>query len=132
MSITMAEAQKIVDAGVAKSRELGYNVTIAVVDAAGEIAAIGRMDGSGAFNFDLSYGLAFTAAKFGQTGEQLSRFADRNWFRALSVMREGRVMVAKGALPIRRGDQLIGGVGVSGAPVEADFEIAEAGIAALS
>ncbi len=131
MTITAAEAQKVIDAAVAKTNELGKSVTITVVDAAGEVSAIGRMDGSGPINFDLSYGLAYTAAKFGAPGERLARMADNNWFRAASTMRGGKLMVAKGALPIRRGDELIGGIGVSGAPEDEDLAIAEAGVAAL-
>ena len=38
MPITSAEAQKVVDAGVAKAQALGHRITIAVVDAAGEVA----------------------------------------------------------------------------------------------
>ena len=46
-------------------------------------------------------------------------------------MRGGRFMVAKGALPLREGDKVIGAVGVSGAPEDDDLAIAEAGIKAL-
>ncbi len=46
-------------------------------------------------------------------------------------MRGGRLMVAKGALPLRQGDKMIGAIGVSGAPEEDDLAIAEAGVKAL-
>ena len=132
MSITAAEARQVVDAAVAKSEELGVVVTITVVDAAGEISAIGRQDGSGPVNFDLSYGLAYTSVVFGGApGERLAGIADRNWFRAASIMRGGRLMAAKGALPVRRGDEVVGAIGVSGAPEDDDLTIAEAGAAAL-
>ena len=131
MPITSAEAQKVVDAGVAKAQALSHRITIAVVDAAGEVVALGRMDGAGPFNFDLAYGTAYTSALWGWTGDELARLQDTQFFQASSVMRGGRMMVARGSLPIKRGDEVIGALGVSGAPEDIDLEIAEAGLAAF-
>ena len=64
MSITLDEARKLCDAGVAKSQELGYLIGIAVLDSALEIKAFRRMDGAGAHNFDLAYRMAYTAGLF--------------------------------------------------------------------
>ena len=140
MSITADEARKVVEGGVVKAQALGRRITITVVDAAGEIMATRRMDGSGPVNFDFSYGLAYTCAISKRSGEEAARAGeesaagrvqDRNWYRAESIMRGGRMMVAKGSLPLKRGDEVIGGVGVSGAPQEIDLEVAGAGVAAL-
>ncbi len=131
MSITAAQAQTVINGALAKGKELGTPVTIVVVDSGGDVSAIGRMDGAGGFNFDLAYGLAYTSASFSATGAQLDGIKDENWFRAASTMRGGRFMVAKGALPLRQGDQVIGAIGVSGAPEEDDLAIAEAGVKAL-
>ncbi len=131
MSITSAQAQTVINGALAKGKELGTPVTIVVVDSGGDVSAIGRMDGAGGFNFDLAYGLAYTSASFSATGAQLDGIKDENWFRAASTMRGGRFMVAKGALPLRQGDQVIGAIGVSGAPEEDDLAIAEAGVKAL-
>ena len=131
MSITAAQAQKVIDGALKKGKEIGTPVSIVVVDAAGEISGFGRMDGAGGFNFDLAYGLAYTAAIFSATGAELDEIKDENWFRAASTMRGGRFMVAKGALPLREGDKVIGAVGVSGAPEDDDLAIAEAGVKAL-
>ena len=131
MSITAAQAQSVIDGALAKGKEIGTPVTIVVVDSAGDISGIGRMDGAGGLNFDLAYGLAYTSASFSATGADLDGFKDENWFRAASTMRGGRLMVAKGALPLRQGDKMIGAIGVSGAPEEDDLAIAEAGVKAL-
>ena len=131
MSITAAQAQTVISGALAKGKEIGTPVTIVVVDSGGDVSAIGRMDGAGGFNFDLAYGLAYTSASFSATGAQLDGIKDENWFRAASTMRGGRFMVAKGALPLRQGDKVIGAIGVSGAPEEDDLAIAEAGVKAL-
>ena len=131
MSITLDEARRVCDAGVAKSQELGYLIGIAVLDSALEIKAFRRMDGAGAHNFDISYRMAYTAGLFKRTGEEMAGMQSRGWFQALSVARGGKIAVAMGCLPIRRGDQVIGSVGVSGAPDAIDLEVAQAAIAAL-
>lgn len=133
MSITADEAKSVIAAALAKSTDLGRAVTITVVDTAGHVVAIHRQDGSGPINFDLSYGFAFTSAiTGGATGERLAQVADLNWFRAASTIHGGKLMAAKGAMPINRGDVYVGSIGVSGAPEEEDHAIAEAGANALN
>ena len=132
MSITAAESERVAEAARAKSVELGTAVTISVVDAAGELAAFARQDGAAPINFDISYGQAHTVTKFGgMPGAKIARLADHDWFRGASTMRGGRLLASEGALPLRRGGELVGAIGVSGASGADDLAIAEAGAAAL-
>ena len=132
MSIRAAEATRAVEAALAKSAELGTTVTITVVDSAGELAAFARQDGAAPINFDISYGQAYTVTKFGgMRGGKIARLADYNWFRGASAMRGGRLLASEGALPLRRGGELVGAIGVSGASEADDLAIAEAGVEAL-
>ena len=132
MTIRATEATQAVEAALAKSAELGTTVTITVVDAAGELAAFARQDGAAAINFDVSYGQAYTVTKFGGLrGGKIARLADYNWFRGASAMRGGRLLASEGALPLRRGGELVGAIGVSGASEADDLAIAEAGVEAL-
>ena len=132
MSITAAESGRVVDAALAKSVELGTTVSITVVDAGGELAGFARQDGAAPINFDISYGQAYTVTKFGgMRGGKIAKLADYGWFRSASIMRGGRLLASEGALPLRRGGELVGAVGVSGASESDDLAIAEAGAAAL-
>ena len=132
MTIRAAEATRAVEAALAKSAELGTTVTITVVDSAGELAAFARQDGAAPINFDISYGQAYTVTKFGgMRGSKIARLADYNWFRGASAMRGGRLLASEGALPLRRGGELVGAIGVSGASEADDLAIAEAGAAVL-
>ena len=132
MSLTAEEAQNVVDAAVGKAREFGKFVTVVVVDRAGDIAAVGRMDRAPGIWFDIAYGLAYTCTAWGgATGAQLAPVKDEAWFQAASTMRGGRMMVADGSLPLRRDRTLIGAIGVAGATDEEDLAIAEAGVAGL-
>ena len=132
MTIRAAEATRAVEAALAKSAELGTTVTITVVDSAGELAAFARQDGAAPINFDISYGQAYTVTKFGgMRGGKIARLADYNWFRGASAMRGGRLLASEGALPLLRGGDLVGAIGVSGASEADDLAIAEAGATAL-
>lgn len=132
MTIRATEATQAVEAALAKSAELGTTVTITVVDSAGELAAFARQDGAAPINFDISYGQAYTVTKFGgMRGGKIARLADYNWFRGASAMRGGRLLASEGALPLRRGGELVGAIGVSGASESDDLAIAEAGVEAL-
>lgn len=71
MSITDEQAQTVINAAVAKSEELGYAITVAVVDSAGEISAVRRMDGVGPINFDFAYSCAYTSATTSRSGVEL-------------------------------------------------------------
>lgn len=132
MSITLEEAEKLTDAAKAKAQEMGLRVTVSVVDAAGHVVTIHRMDGVGAFSVDISSAMAFTAATFGSSGSALENIQERPWFRALSTMYGGRLVASLGMMPIKRGDEVIGAVGVSGGSAQQDLEIVEAGLAALA
>lgn len=58
-----------------------------MVDSAGEVTAVGRMDGVGPINFDFAYACAYTAATTGRTGTELDWVKGTNRWRAASVMR---------------------------------------------
>jgi uncharacterized protein GlcG (DUF336 family) len=47
------------------------------------------------------------------------------------LMEEGQIIPQQGAVPIKRGSELLGAIGVSGARSEEDEEIARAGLGAL-
>ena len=57
--------------------------------------------------------------------------ADTPVMRSLIMMEQGEIIPQQGALPIKRGDAVIGAVGVSGAAAHEDEDIARVGIAAL-
>ncbi len=46
MSITLEEAERALDAAIAKANELGAKMNIAVVDAGGKLVAFKRMNGA--------------------------------------------------------------------------------------
>lgn len=105
----------------------GYAVSVSVVGRAGELILQVRGDGTGPHTMENSFRKAFTSRTFRQpSGDFAKRYKDDP---QLSLVWLTNVVAAQGALPIKVGDDVIGAVGVSGAPGgEKDEVCAKAGI----
>jgi len=92
----------------------GYHVSVHVVGREGQVLAAIRGDGSSPHTFENSQRKAYTARTFKTpSGEFAQRVKDNP---TSSSVHLAGVIAAQGALPISVGDDVIGGVGVSGAP----------------
>ena len=131
--ITLAEAQRVVAAALAKAEELGLTVAVAVVDLQTSLVASARMDGTNPFTPDVTRGKAVATAvtKGTPSGAAASRFPQG----LLDTVRDlygGRVTWAQGAVPIYKNGELAGAVGAGGGPPDKDEEVAQAGADALA
>ncbi|MFQ5872699.1 MAG: heme-binding protein [Dehalococcoidia bacterium] len=131
MSITLAEAEKVVQAGKAEAEKMGVGVSISVVDPRGDLKAAVRMDGVGWFTSDVARAKAFASANFGVPSGDLTDRADMPVFRSLVAMQRGHLVLGQGAIPITRGEEVIGAVGVSGATAQEDEDVAKAAARAI-
>ena len=132
MSLTISETEPMVQAAKNKALQLGVNVSIAVVDARGDLLALLRLDGARWYTADVCRGKAFASATWGRPSAELQERADSPVIRAIGIMQGGRIIPAKGALPISQDSQVIGAIGVSGGTADQDVEIAQAGLDTLA
>ena len=113
-SISAAQAFRIVEAARAKCRELNFGeITIAVVDRAGDPKLMLAADNSNPHNLDLARRKAYTARTFRMTS---TAWAQRS---APGQEQNGQrdlvdVIPLGGGVPVMSGQEVIGGVGVSG------------------
>ena len=124
MSITLSEAETILAAAKAEARSMGVTISATVVDARGDFKAGFRMDGVGWFTADVCRGKAFASANFGVPTTDLAELAGNPVFQSLVAMQGGRMVLGKGAVPIKKGDDVIGAIGVSGGTAQEDEDIA--------
>ena len=110
---------------------MGLGVSATVVDARGDFKAGFRMDGVGWFTADVCRGKAFASANFGVPTTDLAELAGNPVFQSLVAMQGGRMVLGKGAVPIKKGDDVIGAIGVSGATAQEDEDIAIVGARAI-
>ena len=105
----------------------GYHVSVHVLGREGQVLAALRGDGSSPHTFENSQRKAYTARTFkGPSGDFAQRVKDNP---TTGVVHLSGVIAVQGGLPILVGDEVIGGVGVSGAPGgDKDETCAKAGI----
>jgi uncharacterized protein GlcG (DUF336 family) len=111
-ALSIEAAQAVAQGALEKCRADGYKVSVSVVDGSGILKAFVRDDTTGPHTVDLSRRKAFTALTFKRTSAETAKA----WATQTPVPNiEGTVGLA-GGVPIRAGTEVIGAVGVSGAP----------------
>lgn len=132
LSISLADAQRVIAAGQAKAEDIGQASNIAVVDAGANLVSHIRMDGAWVGSIDISINKAFTARAFDLSTRELAQnAAPGEQFYGIHTSNGGRVMIFAGGIPLVRNGQVVGAVGVSGGSGEQDQAIAGAAAAAL-
>ena len=131
-SVSLDDAQRVIQAGIAKAKEINSPSNIAVADAGGNLLAFARMEGAWLGSIDIAINKAFTSRAFDIATKQLAGFAQPGeQFYGIHVSNHGRIMIFAGGMPLKSGNKVVGAVGVSGGTGEQDQQIAEAAAAAL-
>lgn len=130
--LTPETALKAAQAALAKCRKSDFQIAVAVVDRSGIVQVVLRDRFAGAHTPDTAVNKAWTAASFRQSTAALATETQAG--KSMSGIRQlPKVVAAGGALPIEAGGNLLGAIGVSGAPGgDADEACAVAGIKAIN
>jgi glc operon protein GlcG len=131
MTLTLAQANLIVSAAIAKARQLNINVSVAVCDGFGHLVALNRMDEALSHTNQGSIGKAAVSAGTGLPSGDVTGVV--NHPPTALVAAEGVPAIRRrGGLPISLDGKVAGACGVDGAPSnEQNEECARAGIAEL-
>src|SRR5437667_8959997 len=130
MPLTLADAQKAITGAHAKAGQLEIRVTAALVDEGGLLIALGRMDGASSLSPQIAEAKAVGAVMLGRDGAGLAELSkDRpGFFSVADRLVRLPIVPGLGSVLIKRGDHVLGAVGVSGGRPEQDLECAEAGL----
>jgi uncharacterized protein GlcG (DUF336 family) len=133
-TISLAVAEKIIDAALAARRREGLMpLVVAVLDSGGNLVAYKREDGSGLMRFDIAFGKAWGSLGMGMSTRLIrDRLAQRPAFQgALASASDGRfIPVPGGVLILDATGNAIGAVGISGDASDKDEYCAIEGIKA--
>src|ERR1700694_2575726 len=124
-------AQKVVIEAMAKAGELGVTENVAILDDGGNLKAFGRMDGAPILCIEIAQNKAYTAL-FGVPTHDLFKFiqADPSLLAGMPTL--ARVAAWGGGVPIKVDGEIVGALGLSGAPtVQNDIDCAQAALALL-
>jgi len=131
-SISFELAQKMVNAAVAKARELGVSENVVILDDGGNLKAFGRMDGAPLPTIEMAQNKAYTAL-FGVSTQDFFNFIQKDPSLLAGVPTLSRMAAWGGGFPIRVNGEVVGAIGVSGAPaVQNDVDCASAALALVS
>lgn len=114
-NISLELANQIAAASVAACSARGYSVTATVVDRAGLVRAVQRADNAGPHTLAASQQKAFTSASARNNTQAMMEAAQKNPAAANLVHIPGFLLLG-GGVPVRAGNDVIGAVGIGGAP----------------
>lgn len=130
--VTLADARRVIAAAEKKAAEIGQPMNIAVVDQGGNLVAHVRMDNAWIGSVDISINKAWTSRAFDITTKDLGKNSQSgDQFFGIHTSNRGRVMIFAGGIPLKRGNEVVGAIGVSGGSGAQDHSVAEAGAAAF-
>ena len=133
MPLSSAEAQKVIAAAHERAAALGIKVAVAIVDEGGLLQALLRMDSAMPLSAQVAESKANGAALTLRDGAALAQLAQERpgFFAVADRLTRMPLVPGLGSLLIRRGEVVLGAVGVSGGKPEQDVECAQAGLKAL-
>src|SRR5436305_14810695 len=130
--VTLADARRIIADAEKKAEEIQQPMNIAVVDSGGNLVAHVRMDKAWIGSVDISINKAWTARAFDVSTKALAELSQSgDQFFGIHASNRGRVMIFAGGVPLKKGDEVVGAIGVSGGMGKQDQAVAEAGAEAF-
>ena len=134
MTITLSQARQVVDASLAKGRELGLKpLSVVVLDIRGSLVAALSEDGCAQLRPKVAHGKANAAIGLGMGTRALMNRAEQQAYfvQAVNGVLGGDMVPVPGGVLIRTAEgELVGAVGISGDTSDNDEAAALAGIAA--
>ena len=129
-SINLENAKNVTAPAIAEARKNNLTMVVAIVDTAGDLVYLERMDDTQVGSVDVAISKARSAARFKRPTKA---FQD-----ALAAGGEGlRILALQGAVPVDggvplvMGGKIVGAIGVSGGTSAQDGQVAAAGVAAI-
>lgn len=126
-TLTAADVQKMVAACKSEATRNKWDVSIAVVDDAGYLLYLERLDGAGPVTAEVATEKAMTSART----RRPSKFWEDRIKERPSFMKFPGVLPLQGGVPVMYQNECVGAIGVSGVQSHEDEQIANAGAAAL-
>jgi uncharacterized protein GlcG (DUF336 family) len=125
--LTQADARKMMAACIAEADKNDWEVTIAIVDDAGILVSLERMDGAPT----ISATVAPDKAKASALTKMPTKFWEDRVRERPAFANFPAGSLIEGAVPVIYDGECVGAIGVSGVQSSQDEQIARAGVAAL-
>jgi len=127
-TITLQEAETIIEGAKTKIQELGVKMSVSVTDSRGDLIAMIRTDGASWRTPVISRGKAVASACFGEPSGELEDRSQWPVFQAFTVFEDGNFIMGQGAVPIYKDGEIAGAVGASGGKSQEDEDVCRAAL----
>ena len=121
-------ARRYADRAMDAARARGQAIGVAVVDEAGQLMQMDRMDDAGAMHPDLAEAKALSALNFRRATVEVQKTVPPERIIEIRDIAHFKILVGGGGVPITRDGRIVGAIGIHGAGGEGSDEIARAAI----
>lgn len=130
-SVTYELASALINAAMMHAKSLNLMISVAIVDAMGNLTAFAKMDGCCLIGIGTAQGKAYTAARSGLSTPEFLVYLNENEV-PLASLQDEKLVLIPGGLPIIYESTVIGGIGVGGATGLQDEECAQMALRTLN
>lgn len=127
--LTLSDAKRVAAAAAREAQHNGWSVVIAIVDDAGLLVYLERLDGTQPASCEIAQHKARAAALFRRPTKALEEVVANGRVALLSLP---QITPVEGGLPLVYEGQVVGAIGVSGVQSSQDGQAAKAGAEALA
>lgn len=118
-------AKQLIEIVEQRANAVGLSAVIAVCNAYGNPVAVHVMDGAYLVSYDVATKKAYTSVAVKMSTMELSRLAQPGGtFYGVDKLDNGKIVIFGGGIPLKDGDRIVGGLGISGGTGEQDHELA--------
>ncbi|MDO4621872.1 MAG: heme-binding protein [Eubacteriales bacterium] len=128
-SISLELAKELMQRVEDYAKSKGLACVVAVDDAHGNPIAVHVMEGAFLVSFEVATQKAYTAAAVKMSTLELQKLVQPGGtFYGLESLQGGKIVTFGGGVPLKIGETIVGGLGISGGTGEQDNDVAEYGI----
>lgn len=120
-NITLEVAKRLIERVIAHAEEIGVKAVAAVANSGARPVAVECADGSYIASYDIAMGKAYTSAALKMKTSYLKELAvPGGSLYGIQHTNGGQIVIFGGGVPLKIGDEVIGGLGISGGTEEQD------------
>ena len=125
-NVTLKMARKLITKVIKHAEEIGVLAVAAVVNSGARPVAVECADGSFIASYDIALNKAYTSASLKMKTSVLKELAAPGGsLYGIQHTNSGQIVIFGGGIPLKVGDEVIGGFGVSGGTEEQDTYLGE-------
>ncbi|WP_289135790.1 heme-binding protein [uncultured Brevibacillus sp.] len=130
-TISSEMGNQMAEAAVKQAKQLGIKINVAIVDEGGLLVHFRRMDQAPILSIEIAQNKAYTAIAFGLPTHEWHPLIRNEPALREGIVHTPRLVVFGGGFPIKIGEEIIGGIGISGGSADEDMACCQAALSLI-